>query len=246
MTERNLKTIRLLNERGTIEVTELAKELGVSAVTVRKDLDQLEQEGLLVRQHGYAVRVSSNDIRYRMTFDYEVKRRIAKAAARLVPDGESVMIESGSTCAMLAQELAENKRDVMIITNSAFIADYVRRSNARVTLLGGSYDNDAQVMTGPLTRMGAREFSVGMFFIGTDGYEVGQGFSNVDLQRAETVRAMAESARHKIVLTDSSKFNRRGIVSLVRAAEVSCVITDAIPENCRQDLELNGVRLVLA
>lgn len=247
MNERNLKIIELLNERGTIEVSELAKELAVSAVTIRKDLDVLERNGLLVRQHGCAVRVSSNDIRYRMTFDYEVKRRIAKVAAGLVSDGESVMIESGSTCAMLAQELVENRREVMIITNSAFIADFVRRSpRARITLLGGFYDNDAQVMTGPMAYMCARQFNVDKFFLGTDGYEIGRGFSNVDLERAETVRAMSECAKHSIVLTDSSKFNRWGVVALMPASEVSYVVTDAVPEDCRQDLERNGVKLLLA
>jgi DeoR/GlpR family transcriptional regulator of sugar metabolism len=72
------------------------------------------------------MRVSPNDVGYRMTFDYEVKRRIARRAADMVGSGEAVMIESGSTCAMLAEELVRKKRDVTIITNSAFIAGYVR------------------------------------------------------------------------------------------------------------------------
>lgn len=247
MTARSLRILERLNERGSVEVAALAKELGVSAVTIRKDLDYLEGEGLLVRQHGCAVRVSPDDIRYRMTFDYEVKQRIARRAAGMVSAGEAVMIESGSTCAMLAQVLAETKRDVAIITNSAFIAGHIRRApGARVTLLGGAYDNDAQVMTGPLVRMCAREFCVGKFFLGTDGYDPGQGFSNVDLQRAEAVRAMAESASRRIVLTDSTKFGRRGVVALMRAEEVSCVVTDAVPEPCRRDLEARGVEIVLA
>ncbi|AEC01338.1 DeoR/GlpR family DNA-binding transcription regulator [Parasphaerochaeta coccoides] len=246
MTERKLMIIKLISERGAIEVTELARELGMSAVTIRKDLDQLEQEGLLVRHHGYAVPVSSDDIRYRMTFNYEVKQKIAKMAAGLVKNGESVMIESGSTCAMLAYELAKSRKDVMIITNSAFIADFIRRCAAvRITLLGGYYDHDAQVMSGPLTRLCAQQFSVDKFFMGTDGYEVGQGFSNVDLQRAETVRAMAGSAKHNIIVADSSKFNKRGVVSLMRADEVSYVVTDFVPENCHSDLERNGVKILL-
>ncbi|MEA4965963.1 MAG: DeoR/GlpR family DNA-binding transcription regulator [Oscillospiraceae bacterium] len=246
MNERSLKIIELLSEQGTIEVTRLAQELDVSAVTIRKDLDDLEKQGLLTRQHGCAVRVSPNDIRYRMASDYEIKRRIARGAAAMVKSGEVVMIESGSTCAMLAQELVETKRDVIILTNSAFIASIVRRiPGARVTLFGGSYDNDAQVVTGPLVKMCAREFSVEKFFLGTDGYDLSQGFSNVDLQRAEAVRAMAESAERRIVLTDSSKFNRKGVVSLMRAEEVSTVVTDAVPDNCRSDLEARGVQIVL-
>jgi len=247
MNQRGLKIIELLGERGAVEVSALARELGVSAVTVRKDLGELEGQGLLVRQHGCAVRVSPNDIRFRMTVDYEVKRRIARRAAQLTESGEAVMIESGSTCAMLAQELANTRRETAIVTNSAFIADFVRRvPGARITLLGGAYDNDAQVMTGPLVRLCAEEFSVDKFFLGVDGFDPQQGFSNVDLQRAEAVRIMAARARRRIVLTDSSKFGRRGVVSLLRANEVSAVVTDAVPDDCRRALERAGVEIILA
>ncbi len=247
MNERHLKIMEMLNEAGSIEVNAVAQALGVSTVTVRKDFAWLEQKGLLRRQHGYAVRVSPDDVGYRMTFNYEIKKRIARKAAEMVENGETVMIESGSTCAMLAAELTEKKRDVTIVTNSAFIAGYIRSiPGARVTLLGGSYEPEAQVMTGPLVRKCAQEFFVDKFFIGTDGYDPDQGFSNVDMLRTEAVRAMAESAKRRIILTDSSKFGRRGVVMLMRAREVAAVITDDVPENCRQSLEENDVEIVIA
>jgi DeoR/GlpR family transcriptional regulator of sugar metabolism len=247
MNQRCLKIMEMLNKAGSLDVAELASELGVSAVTVRKDLDFLESEGLLRRQHGRAVRVSPDDIGYRMTFDYEVKKRIAHRAAEMVESGESVMIESGSTCAMLAAELTESRRDITIITNSAFIAGYIRTiPGARIVLLGGAYELDAQVMTGPLVRVCVREFFVDKFFIGTDGYDTIQGFTNVDMLRAEAVRAMAERAEKRIILTDSSKFNRRGVVTLLPAREVAAVVTDAVPENCRESLSENGVEIVIA
>lgn len=246
MNQRCLAILELLNKEETLDVNDLAARLNVSAVTVRKDLAALEQKGLLHRQHGCAMRVSPNDVGYRMTFDYEVKRRIARRASEMVASGEAVMIESGSTCAMLAEELVKNKRDVTIITNSAFIAGYVRGiPGARVVLLGGSYDPDAQVMRGPLVGKCAEEFFVDKFFIGTDGYDTAQGFSNVDMLRAEAVRAMAKRAEKRIILTDSSKFNKRGVVQLMPAEQVTLVITDAVPENCRASLEQNGVQIVL-
>lgn len=247
MNQRCLTILELISREETLDVNQLAELLGVSQVTVRKDLDLLESRGLLRRQHGHAVRVSTSDIRYRMAFDYEVKARIASRAARMVTSGETVMIESGSTCAMLAAELVKTKRDVTIITNSAFIADFVRLlPGARVVLLGGSYDPDAQVMSGPLVRKCAEEFFVDKFFIGTDGYDPAQGFSNVDLMRAEAVRAMALQAKKRVILTDSSKFNRRGVVLLMPIREVSAVVTDQVPENCRASLEENGVEIILA
>ncbi|MEZ4628508.1 MAG: DeoR/GlpR family DNA-binding transcription regulator [Eubacteriales bacterium] len=150
MNQRCLAILELLNREETLDVNDLASQLGVSAVTVRKDLATLESKGLLRRQHGFAVRVSPGDAGYRMTFDYQTKRRIATRAAEMIANGEAVMIESGSTCAMLAEELVRTKRDVTIITNSAFIAGYVRAiPGARVVLLGGAYNPAAQVMSGP-------------------------------------------------------------------------------------------------
>lgn len=246
MNQRCLAILELLNSEETLDVNDLAKRLGVSAVTARKDLAYLEEKGLLHRQHGSVMRVSPNDVGYRMTFDYEVKRRIARRAAETVGSGEAVMIESGSTCAMLAEELVKNKRDVTIITNSAFIAGYVRSiPGARVVLLGGTYDPDAQVMSGPLVGKCAEEFYVDKFFIGTDGYDPQQGFSNVDMLRAEAVRAMAARADKRIILTDSSKFNRRGVVQLMPVRQVTHVITNAVPENCRAALEQSGVEIIL-
>lgn len=246
MNDRRIRILEMLNEAGSIDVAVLAQELDVSGVTIRKDLAALNEKGLLHRQHGLAVRVSPDDVNYRMIFNYEVKKRIALRTAEMVENGETVMIESGSTCAMLAAQLAENKRDVTIVTNSAFIAAHVRSfPGARVVLLGGSYEPDAQVMTGPLVRICAREFFVDKFFIGTDGYYPPQGFSNVDLLRSEAVCAMAERAKQKIILTDSSKFNKRGVVTLMHAREVAAVVTDAVPEDCRVSLEQNGVEIVI-
>ena len=247
MNERCLKIMEMLNESGSLEVNAVAQTLNVSAVTVRKDFAWLEEKGLLRRQHGYAVRVSPDDVGYRMTFDYEVKKRIAHRAAAMVESGETVMIESGSTCAMLAAELAENRRDVTIVTNSAFIAGHIRSfAAARIVLLGGTYEPEAQVMVGPLVRLCAREYYVDKFFIGTDGYDPGQGFSNVDMLRTEAVRAMAERAKQSVILTDSSKFNKRGVVTLMHARDVAAVITDAVPDNCRVSLEKDGVEIIIA
>ncbi len=247
MNKRQLLILNLLSEQKSLSVNELSRRLDVSAVTVRKDLSEMEEAGLLRRAHGMAIRASQNDIGYRMTIDYEIKMEIAQKAASLVESGEAVMIESGSTCAMLASELVKTKRDVSIITNSAFIAGFVRNiPGARVVLLGGAYDTDAQVMSGPLVRLCAEAFYVDKFFIGTDGYDEKQGFSNVDMLRAEAVRAMAARAQKRIILTDSSKFNRRGVVQLMPTRDVTKVITNAVPEECRASLEAQGVEILLS
>ena len=127
MKQREYRILELLTERKRIEVAALAREIGVSQVTVRKDLDALEEKGVIHREHGWAVLCSPDDLNGRIAYHYEAKRRIAARAAELVRDGETVMIESGSCCALLADALTGAGRDVTIITNSAFIAGYVRR-----------------------------------------------------------------------------------------------------------------------
>jgi DeoR/GlpR family transcriptional regulator of sugar metabolism len=226
MTERQNKILEVLAVSQKIEVTALAEILEVSQVTVRKDLDQLEESGFIRREHGYALFGSINDVGRRMAIQYDVKQRIAKAAADLVEDGETVMIESGSCCALLAEQLANSKKNITIITNSVFIANHVRNaSNIRIILLGGEYQGGTQVTVGSITRRNAEVFFSDKFFIGADGF-TGQSFTGSDHFRAQTVRDLAEHAREIIVLTESEKFNRRGLEETVRLDQVDSVITD--------------------
>ncbi|WP_050696588.1 DeoR/GlpR family DNA-binding transcription regulator [Anaeromassilibacillus senegalensis] len=245
MTGRHTNILELLTERQKMEVTQLAELLGVSQVTVRKDLDQLEAKGLVRRVHGCAVIGSSDDLNNRLAYHYDSKKKIAQAAAADVRDGETVMIESGSCCALLAEELASKKRDITIVTNSAFIAGYIRTApHARVILLGGEYQPESQVLVGPVARKCAQEFFVDKLFIGTDGFHEQSGFTAGNLMRAETVKAMAEQANQVIILTESEKFSQQGVVSLLRLEQVSRVVTDdGIPESAEQALVSHGIEV---
>jgi DeoR/GlpR family transcriptional regulator of sugar metabolism len=162
-----------------------------------------------------------------MAFHYDVKRRIAREAANLVEEGETVMIESGSCCALLAEELANTHRDVTIVTNSAFITHHIRYAPyCRVILLGGEYQPVAPVLVGSITRRCAEVFFSEKFFIGTDGFTPKFGFTGRDHHRAQTVRDLAEQAQQIIVLTESDKFLHQGNEGVIRTAEVARVYTD--------------------
>ena len=229
MSERHTQILELLTEQKRVEVTELSELLHVSQVTIRKDLDQLENAGLILRAHGFATLNSSDDMNNRLAYHYDVKQKIAKLACESIRDGETIMIESGSCCALLALEIAKTRKEITIITNSAFIADYVRKTEKiRIILLGGEYQLESQVMVGPLTRK---------CFIGTDGFSEASGFTGNDYMRSETVRDMSKQAKHVIVVTESSKFQNIGLVNLLPTHDVSCVVTDsAIPIQCEQYL----------
>ena len=108
---RHTKLLNLVNREKRVSVAALARELGVSEVTIRKDLTILEQKGLLRREHGYAVMITSDDIANQLSFNYERKHRIALRAAETVHNGETVLIDSGACCTLLAEELATNRRE---------------------------------------------------------------------------------------------------------------------------------------
>lgn len=245
MIHRHAKIIEIVNENKKVEVSKLAETLGVSQVTIRKDLHVLEEKGLLQREHGYAMISSSDDINRRLVINYEIKRKIAHLAANLVEDGETIMIESGSSCALLAEELANCRRDVTIITNSVFIASYIKDAPfAKVILLGGDFQTKSQVLVGPLTRKSVKDFYVDKLFVGTDGYDSKVGFTGANLLRTETVKAMAESANKIIILTDSSKFHQQGVVNQFKAEEVDFVLTDnRIPREVLEELEQKQVHV---
>ena len=139
MTDRRTKILEILAKHNRAEVITLAELLEVSQVTIRKDLDFLEDRGLVHREHGYARLNTSDDTGKRMAFNYATKRRIAKAAAEMVEEGETVMIESGSCCALLAEELANAQKDITIITNSVFIANFIRHASRTTIILLGGY-----------------------------------------------------------------------------------------------------------
>lgn len=248
MAKRDAQILELLTSQGRTEVSALAETLGVSEVTVRKDLDALQRRGLVIRRHGFATLANPNDVGGRLAYHYEQKLLIAREAARLVPDGSTIMLESGSCCALLARELADHADGVTIVTNSAFICDYVRDSpRVSCTLLGGAYQRDSQVMVGPLVRTCAQEFYVDRLFIGTDGWIDQVGFTNADQMRAEAVRSMAEAASEVVVLTESEKFAQRGAIPMRLPGKRVSVITDAlITVEQRAQVEASGIAVTTA
>ncbi len=248
MKKRETVILEILSQYGRIDVVTLAEKLGVSQVTVRKDLDVLERKGILRREHGYAVFGGSDDLNNRLAIHYEEKQLIAQRAAQLVSPGETVMIESGSCCALLAEEIVKTKPGATIITNSAFIASYIRNfGGARVILLGGDFQNDTQVMVGPILRLCAAQFYVDKLFVGTDGFSAKLGFTNNDHLRVHAVRDMAEHAEQVVVVTESVKFSQQGVVPMGLEGRIKAVVTDTrMPADQEEVLVNMGVQVYKA
>jgi DeoR/GlpR family transcriptional regulator of sugar metabolism len=236
MNKRQIEILNITSRESQINVTELAKIFGVSEVTIRKDLRQLDKEGMIKRMHGGAMLVTDDNISNRLCLNYDVKKKIAREASKLVKDGETVMIESGSTAAILAKELSK-KQNITIITNSLFIVNYIKKCpNIQIITLGGILQKNSEVLVGPLVKYALEGIYVDKFFIGVDGFSEENGFTSADVMRAEMVRTMAKKADKLIVITDSSKFGVKGPVHLVNLDEVNTIITDSNIEKKYIDL----------
>lgn len=232
-----------VNQAGKIEVNQLAKELNVSQVTIRKDLTTLEDKGLLRRQRGIAIINDPANLRFRLGQHYEAKQAIAAAAADQVENQSTIMIESGSNCALLAENLGKQGKQITIITISSFIADYISSyTNLNVILLGGNYQPNSQVSVGPLTKQMLKNFQVNQLFVGTDGFSAQTGFYGNDILRSEIVQAMTRQAKEVTILTDSSKFEHTSLVPLLNFSDIKQVITDqGISQENRLAMERAGV-----
>jgi DeoR/GlpR family transcriptional regulator of sugar metabolism len=242
---RIVKILDLLASSTRIKITLLAEILDVSPVTLRKDLDYLEKKGVIRRSHGYASLDGADSTGKRMAYNHSIKRRIARAAVNTVEEGETIMLESGSCCALFAEELALSRKNAAIITNSAFVANYVSGLPAiKIILLGGVFQPESRVMVGRITEKCAENFSPDKFFLGADGFTAEHGFTGRDHQRVETAAELAKCAKKVFVLTEAEKFNRRGTYNLIHFNKVAGVFTDdSIPKEAETALLENNVKL---
>jgi DeoR/GlpR family transcriptional regulator of sugar metabolism len=245
--ERHTKLIEIVSQRKKVEVSELARLLEASQVTIRKDLDYLSKKSILQRKRGYALLKNEDDINYRMAFHYEVKQKIAKAAAELVEDGETIIVESGSTCAMFVEQLLSIRKGITVITNSSYIANFIKDDpDVQIILLGGNYQKHTQATVGPMVKECVKKFHVNKIFVGVDGFSKETGFTGVDLIRCDTVRAMAACADQTYVLTESTKLQHASAIAFLQAKDVYELITDnKISTEIKSFLESKQVRIQL-
>ncbi|MDY3815992.1 MAG: DeoR/GlpR family DNA-binding transcription regulator [Candidatus Limiplasma sp.] len=245
MTDRQSQILNTIADEKRIEVVKLAEMMNVTQVTIRKDLAFLESKGLICRQHGVAMLNAENDVNNRLAFHYERKSEIAARAVELVNNGDVVMIESGSCCALLAEQITQKRKDVTIITNSVFIASYIRPAEGNhMILLGGTLLMEPMVTVGPVAIEAASGFYVDKFFTGTDGITPDGKFTGKNIMQIEVIRTMAKHAKKTVVLTDSSKFFRQGTAALFPMEEVYAVYTDAqCPQTAKEFLEEHQVKV---
>jgi len=244
-TERKAVILEILMEDNSVGVSDLSKRLNVTQVTVRADLAALEQEGLLVRTHGGAKPGHHPKILKRMLAGSEFKEGMARAAAGLIDEGDTVIITAGTTVALIAKYLL-GKRDVHIVTNNTLLLAHARTNpRLRVTMIGGEFRPEDEGLVGPMALESLEQFHVAKAFIGIDGASLKQGFTAHTLESAVLVHKMAEQADQVIAIAHSGKFGKHGFARILPFGDVDVLVTDKeLTQEFESELTTAGVRLV--
>ena len=243
--------LRLVHSRGQVMVNDLAEHFEVSADTIRRDPDALALRGLLTRTHGGAVPVEQlvnrdSSFAIKMQTHTAGKRRIARAAADLIRDGETLVINGGSTTHYFAEELG-HRRNLTVVTNNLSIPPALpEHAIRRIYILGGAYLVENQCTLGPVEFAKAGGITVDTAVIGVGGVTANGGLSVTVLEDATMTAAMIASAHRSIVLVDSTKFGHDDFAHLGSFARVDILVVDReLPDDIARAMAAAGVEVIV-
>ena len=249
--ERQQRILDQARDHGRVEVTSLADELGVTTETVRRDLTSLERHGLLRRVHGGAIPLERLGFEPRLDVRRErriaEKERIAKLAVDQIPAEGTILLDAGSTTALIADNLPLD-REITVVTNSVSIANSVAgRENVGLYLIGGRVRGRTLAAVGEWAVHALRGVTVDVVFLGTNGLTVRRGLTTPDQDEAQAKQAMVAAARRTVVLCDSSKIGTEHFSRIAWLAEIDTVITDSeLDDETAGELEAAGPTVLRA
>jgi DeoR/GlpR family transcriptional regulator of sugar metabolism len=253
--ERRGEILETLREEGKVAVPELCERFHVSEMTIRRDLRDLDREGLLRRVHGGAIfslgRSYEPPYQLRATDSSEAKQAIGRSAADMIFDGDSIALDIGTTTFEIARSIRD-KRNLTIVTASLPIAFEITsnvslNSDVRLILTGGIVRPGELSMIGHLADHVYREFHVDKAFVGIGGLSLEAGLTEYNLEDALVKRPLLETAHQKIVVADGSKFGRTTFVSIGPLSAIDTVITDeTAPKDMVQALQDLGIQVTIA
>jgi len=242
LTERERIILDRLSADGSVSVGILSRDLGLSEVTIRGDLRLLEEKGWVNRKRGGAVAAIHRDILERQKVFSEQKNTIAKAAAEMVKEGDVIMIEAGTTTALIARYLT-GKRDIHIVTNSTLVFSYARMyPHLQITMIGGEFRRSTESLVGPIALEIIGRLNVRLAFVGTDGFSLKHGMTTHIMEGAEIVKAMKAHAQTTVLVADSSKYGKVGFVSVLPLSEMNLILTDGdLSDQAEEELREAGI-----
>ncbi len=250
--KRRNQIINDIQEKGQVFIDELSEKFNVSEVTIRNDLEQLERKSILIRARGGAINFEprvriDHHIIEKGKINYKEKAAIGKQAAKLISEGDTIIIDSGTTTIEIIKNISHIK-GLTIISNALNIAnELVNLPNVNVLILGGSLRKSAMSMVGPLAERNLRNLNVDKLFMGVDGFNSSFGIYTPNIEEAHLAQIMIEAANEVIIVADSSKFKRISFALICQLKKIHTVVTDQeIDIEDKKRLEDAGIKVLIA
>lgn len=251
--ERRRKILELIDDQERVTVGELVEHFGISAVTIRGDLDALAESGALVRSHGGAVKrlnpLQDYPINFKETLHHAEKVRIGSAVIPMIRAEQRIILDSGTTTAEIARQIKLQKfGSLTVITNALNIAmELANLPNISVIMLGGILRQMSYSFVGPHAEQTLRDLNADHVFLGVDGLDPEFGLSTPDLLEAKLNELMIRVSREVTVVADSSKFRRRSLSVISKINAVQRVVTDdKAPADVVAALRARNIEVILA
>ncbi|GIQ63473.1 DeoR family transcriptional regulator [Paenibacillus cisolokensis] len=237
---------RLMLEK-EVKISELSERFRVTEMTIRRDLEKLEETGTVKRTFGGAIHIGQDlALQDRSVLNMEAKLRIGRSAAASIRPGESIFIDGGTTTLQVAKCLPHGMK-ITVVTNALNIAAELLNKQIPTVVTGGMLVEATNSLVGPLAAQCINDMAFDRAFLGTTGISAGHGFSNSNLYEAEVKRLAASRSAEMNVVADSTKFGVRSLASFAPLAAASRIWTDSMPEEpLAGACEEAGVRIELA
>ena len=248
--ERRTKILELLEKHGQVAVPDLSKRFKTSEVTIRNDLKALHERGLIRRAHGGAVKAATvsmdPSLKVKAELHADEKRRIGAAAADMINDGDSIILDSGTTTQQIARQI-KHKKDLKVITNGLNIAmELFGAKDIQLIFLGGVIRQNSLSAVGHFAEDILAQLSADKLFLAVDACDLDFGLSTPNVEESQVNQVMARIAREKILVADSSKFGKRSLSRIVPLSDIDVIVTDrGLPSDLQNDLRARELKLVL-
>ncbi|WP_028864985.1 transcriptional repressor AgaR [Psychromonas aquimarina] len=248
--ERRMEIVNMVNQNGKARVEDLAEKFNVSSVTIRSDLSFLEKNGYVIRSHGAAIPnsgvIAELTVQEKRRQNAGVKSFIAQAAAKLINNGDTVILDSGTTTREIASSL-KNLENVVVMTSGLDVAmELVSAPGVDVLMSGGVLRKNALSFSGSQAEASLKNYRFDKVFLGVDGFDLRAGITTHNEQEASLNRLMCDVSEQVIAVTDSTKFGRRSCHMIREFGNIDILVTDAnIPEDYLQSLREMKVEVII-
>ena len=250
--ERQQRILEILRDELSVRGSRLGELLGVSEMTIRRDLDALERQGVVERTHGGAVFrqervVGKFHYNSAVQENLREKQRIARRAADIIEPNDIIFLGEGTTCAQMIHYV-DSGMPFTIFTNNLGVISEIEDKTGDLILLGGAYNHTTRALAGPLTMEMISQVNVTKLFLGVDGFSLNAGLTTPNLEMATVDRSMIRHTRGKvIVMADHSKFGLVAEIVITPIKNIDVLITDRkTPDDFEQELRSMNVEVMIA